>query len=389
MISVQEAMDVLNANIPSKTIINLPLERAFNHCLAKDIQSPIHMPPFRQSIMDGYALNLHASLSYVLKGEIKAGDGHQVALKPGEAIKIFTGAAVPDSTNSVIQIEKTTLQNGHVVVKEMPLVDSNIRQIGQQIKQNEIALSKGTFLNPAAIGFLAGLGVAYVDVYQKPTVGIMVTGNELTKYGTALEHGKVYESNSIMLKAALQDANFNELNTYYVNDDFAATKKAIEKALEENDVLLISGGISVGDYDFVKRALDDINVEVLFYKVNQKPGKPLLLAKKAHKLIFALPGNPGASLTCYYVYVQPTLHVISGTDTTNNKLIQKEIAHNFVINNTRSQFLKAIVNENGVTILGHQESSMLRSYAVANCLVYVREGEYEIGEGSMVNIYPI
>jgi molybdopterin molybdotransferase len=389
MISVQEALNILNEHIPTSKSVELPLESALNYYLADDVYSPIHMPPFRQSIMDGYALNLHNSLTYSLKGEIKAGDGHQIELKSGEAVKIFTGAAVPDSANSVIQIEKTILEGGSVLLKEMPTLDSNIRNIGQQIKQNDIALSKGTLLNPAAIGFLAGLGVSSVLVIQKPRVGIMVTGNELTKIGNPLEYGKVYESNSIMIKSALNNAHFDDITTYQVTDDFSKTKECIEKAIEENDILVISGGISVGEYDFVKRALEEIKAEILFYKVNQKPGKPLMLAKIDGKLIFALPGNPGASLTCYYVYVQPILYTISGSDLNKNMVIHKRITHNFVVNNTRSQFLKAIFDENGVSILGHQESSMLRSYAVANGLVYVMEGDYEIAGGSSVTVYPI
>ncbi len=389
MISVQEAMNILNKHIPTSKSVELPLDSALNYYLAEDVYSPMHMPPFRQSIMDGYALNLHNSLAYLLKGEIKAGDGHQVELKSGEAVKIFTGAAVPDSANSVIQIEKTILEGGSVLLKEMPPLDNNIRKIGQQIKQNEIALPKGTILNPAAIGFLAGLGVSSVLVFQKPRVGIMVTGNELTKIGNPLEYGKVYESNAIMINSALNNAHFNDITTYQVTDDFSKTKECIKKAIEENDILVISGGISVGEYDFVKRALEEIKAEILFYKVNQKPGKPLLLAKIDGKLIFALPGNPGASLTCYYVYVQPILYTISGGDSNRNKVIHKGITHNFVVNNTRSQFLKAIFDDSGVSILGHQESSMLRSYAVANGLVYVMEGDYEINEGSSVKVYPI
>jgi molybdopterin molybdotransferase len=389
MISVQEAMDILNEHIPTSKSVKLPLESALNYYLAENVYSPMHMPPFRQSIMDGYALNLQNSLTYLLKGEIKAGDGHQIDLKSGEAVKIFTGAAVPDSANSVIQIEKTILEDKNVILKEMPPLDSNIRRIGQQIQQNDIALPIGTLLNPAAIGFLAGLGVSSVIVFQKPRVGIMVTGNELTKIGKPLEYGKVYESNAIMIKSALNNAHFNDVTTYQVTDDFSETTECIKKAIEENDILVISGGISVGEYDFVKRALEEIKVEILFYKVNQKPGKPLLLAKLDSKLIFALPGNPGASLTCYYVYVQPILYSISGGDLNKNMVIHKRITHNFVVNNTRSQFLKAIFDENGVSILDHQESSMLRSYAIANGLVYVMEGDYEIAGGSSVTVYPI
>lgn len=389
MISVQQAKTILNNNIPTSKEVELPLLKALHYCLVKDVYSSINMPPFRQSAMDGYALNLHDSLSYKLIGEIKAGDAHKIDLKPGEAIKIFTGAAVPDSANAVIQIEKTTCTNDVLLLNESVALHTNIRPIGEQIKENEIALTKGTILNAAAIGFLAGLGITAVNVFKKPTIGILVTGNELVKPGNVLEQGKIFESNSIMLQAALLNANFNAITTYEVNDDFSNTKNSIEKALKENDILLISGGISVGDYDFVKGALEELDVETLFYKVNQKPGKPLLAGKIQDKLIFALPGNPAASLTCYYIYVEPILHSITGKSTPKNNAFQKELAHDLTVNNTRSQFLKAAFCENEVSVLSHQQSSMLNTFALANCLIHLPEGNYELKKGSKVDIYHI
>jgi len=388
MISVKDAISILNTNIPKSKEIQLSLLDAQQHILAQDVISTINMPPFRQSAMDGYALHIHDSLSYKLIGEIKAGDSHKMELKPGEAIKIFTGAAVPDSANAVMQIEKTSVTNKTLVLNETINLNTNIRPIGEQIKANEVALFKGAKLNAAAIGYLAGLGITTVSVYKKPSVGILVTGNELVKPGNELEYGKIYESNSIMLQAALLDSGIKNSTIYKVNDDFISTKNSIKKALNENDVLLISGGISVGDYDFVKAALEELKVKTLFYKVNQKPGKPLLVGKFEDKLVFALPGNPAASLTCYYIYVQPVLKKITGELETTSTT-QKEIAHNFTVNNTRSQFLKASFSDNFVNVLTHQNSSMLNTFALANCIIHLPEGNYELKKGSKVDIYHI
>lgn len=389
MISVQQAKAIVNNNIPPSKLIELPLLEALNFCLAKDIFSEINMPPFRQSAMDGFALNMHDSLSYQLIGEIKAGDSHKIDLKPGEAVKIFTGAAVPDSANAVMQVEKTTISNEILELKESVPFEANIRPLGEQIRKDEIALAKGNILNAAAIGFLAGLGITTVSVYRKPNVGILVTGNELVKPGNPLEFGKIYESNAIMLHAALLDSGFKNCTTYNVDDDFLNTKNSIEKALQENDILLISGGISVGDYDFVEEALKSLEVETLFYKVNQKPGKPLLVGKKEEKLIFALPGNPAASLTCFYIYVKPVLEQISGLSKDENFILQKELDHDYAVNNTRSQFLKANFINNEVTVLSHQASSMLNTFAHSNCLIHLPEGNYELKKGSKVDFYPI
>jgi molybdopterin molybdotransferase len=389
MISVQQAITILNNAVPNSKEVKLPLLNALSYVLANDILSPIDMPPFRQSAMDGYALNSHDSLKFQLIGEIKAGDSHKIELKPGEAIKIFTGAAVPDSANAVVQIEKATCTKSTLLLSEKISLSANIRPKGEQIKENEIALKKGTILNAAAIGFLAGLGITTVSVFRKPNIGILVTGDELVKPGNTLEYGKVFESNAIMLQAALLNAGFDAFTTYVVNDDFLNTTYIIKKSLQVNDILLISGGISVGDYDFVKSALEELQVETLFHKVNQKPGKPLFAGKLNDKLVFALPGNPAASLTCYYIYVQPILNKIIGKTDHQNQNIQKTITHHYLVNNTRSQFLKAYYSGNEVSILPYQESSMLNSFALANCLIYLPEGNYELQKGSKINVYHI
>lgn len=389
MVSVQDAFSILKNSLPESKEVEYTLLQARNHVLSQALYSPINMPPFRQSAMDGFALCLHDALEYDIIGEIKAGDTHQMLLLPGQAIKIFTGAAVPDSAQTVIQIEKTSVKEGIVCLQDQPKSGDNVRPIGEQISEGDLALEKGTVLNAAAIGFLAGIGFTSVMVYKKPTVGIVITGNELVKPGYPLEYGKVYESNAIMLKSALSDAYFDTIALYEVNDDFENTKNILHDALSANDVVLVSGGISVGDYDFVARALKELEVETLFYKVNQKPGKPLFAGKLYDKIIFALPGNPAACLTCFYVYVLPTLLILSGKAIHYNQSKKILLAHDYSVRNTRSQFLKANIVNDEASILSHQASSMLNSFSVANGLLYLSEGEYELEKGAKVDIYHI
>jgi molybdopterin molybdotransferase len=192
-----------------------------------------------------------------------------------------------------------------------------------------------------------------------------------------------------MLQTALFNANFNAVSLYKVNDDFENTKSILEKAIYENDVVLVSGGISVGDYDFVGKALESLKVETLFYKVNQKPGKPLLVGKQNEKIIFALPGNPAASLTCFYVYVLPTLQRRSGISHKYGSDLKKSLDHDFAVDNPRSQFLKASIVDDKVSILSHQDSGMLNSFALANALVYVPDGKYQLLKGEKVVVYAI
>jgi len=387
MISVQEAFSILEANLPVLPKVESSLFEARKHILAESLSSPINMPPFRQSAMDGFALCLHDELIYEIIGEVKAGDSHIVALLPGQAVKIFTGAAVPDSALAVIQIENVTVDGTQLLLEELVLPETNVRPIGEQISAGDLALEKGTLLNAAAIGFLAGLGFTKVSVYQKPKVGIVVTGNELSKPGTPLEYGKVYESNGIMLQSALVDGYHNSVTLYEVNDDFENTKNKLDEALTNNDVVIVSGGISVGDYDFVARALKELQVETLFYKVNQKPGKPLFAGKLNDKMVFALPGNPAACLTCFYVYVLPTLAILSGAEANYQQAVLLSIAHDYEVRNTRSQFLKANITNGEAEILTHQNSSMLNSFSVANGLVYVPDGNYELKKGDKVEVY--
>lgn len=387
MISVQDAFSILKNNLPESKEVEYSLVQARKHVLSQNLYSPINMPPFRQSAMDGFALCLHDSLEYEIIGEIKAGDTHQVNLLSGQAVKIFTGAAVPDSAQAVIQIEKVSVKGKMLQLQEHPKLGLNIRPVGEQITKGDLVLEKGSVLNAASIGFLAGLGFTSVKVYQKPTIGILITGNELVKPGTDLEYGKVYESNGIMLESALKDAFFDTVNLYEVKDDFNNTKAKLLQALSENDVILVSGGISVGDYDFVAQALKKLEVETLFYKVNQKPGKPLFAGKLKDKIVFALPGNPAACLTCFYVYVLPTLTILSGIAANYNETTQKMLTHNFSVNNSRCQFLKASIEGDTVTILTHQNSSMLNTFSVANGLVVLSEGTYEMEKDSKVDIY--
>lgn len=387
MISVQEAFSILQNNLPALQEVEFPLFQARKHVLAKSLLSPINMPPFRQSAMDGYALCLHDALVYEIIGEVKAGDSHLVELLPGQAVKIFTGAAVPDSAQAVIQIEKVAANGTQLLLDELVHPETNIRPIGEQILAGDLALEKGTLLNAAAIGFLAGLGFTKVSVYKKPKIGIVVTGNELTKPGMSLEYGKVYESNGIMLQSALVDAFYDAVTLYEVNDDFENTKNKLQEALTANEVVLVSGGISVGDYDFVGRALKELQVETLFYKVNQKPGKPLFAGKLHDKIVFALPGNPGACLTCFYVYVLPTLAILSGAEANYEQAVFFPLTDYFEVKNTRCQFLKANISNGEAQILSHQNSSMLNSFSVANGLIYVSHGNYDLKKGEMVKVY--
>lgn len=371
MISIPEAISIVKANgkpIQKSTIKKV--EKAGGYKLFEDIISPINMPPFRQSAMDGYALNLHDDLSYRLIGEIKAGDGNKSILKKGEAVRIFTGAPVPDSANAVMMQEKVKVNGDAITILEQIPLEHNIRPLGEQVKAGDIALKKGTKLTPAAIGFILSLGITEVSVYKKPNIAIVTTGNELIEPGNNLSYGKIFESNSKMLLSALYNLKFYDVTLYKVEDDYNKTHSTLNTAINNNDLVLITGGISVGDYDFVGKALNELQVEELFYKVKQKPGKPLFFGKKNDTKIFALPGNPAAALSCFYVYAYITLQQIMNRDVLELPRVTAKVSNHFKKKGDRPQFLKGIYKSGHVEILDGQNSSMLQTFALANALVF-------------------
>ncbi|WP_373058908.1 molybdopterin molybdotransferase MoeA [Zunongwangia sp. H14] len=294
MIPVKEALALIAQWTPHLKIIETDLMDGIDMVLAKDVYSPLNMPPFRQSAMDGYAIKWSNKENYKIIGESKAGDNRQFQLNEGEAVRIFTGAMVPKNADTVVIQEHVEEASERISIKKMPAKRANIRAEGEQILKGVKVLEKGSQVNEASIGLLAGLGLKQIKIFKPPEIGLMVTGNELEQLDEPLAPGKIYESNSLMLKVALKRNNFPKVKFYQAKDNAKETARLIKEALANNDVLLISGGISVGKYDFVQQALLSNGVKEIFYKVNQKPGKPLWFGAKGEKRIFALPGNPAS-----------------------------------------------------------------------------------------------
>lgn len=389
MIKVEDALGLVFDYSISLEKYRLSLSKGINYYLSETIFSPIDMPPFRQSAMDGYALNLKDDNTYKVIGEIKAGDSYHPKLEKGEAVRIFTGAAVPKSANAVVVQEKVTVKSKTISLDTNSRPGDNIRPIGEQVKANTIALEKGTKLTPAAIGYLASLGITEVEVYKKPRIAILVTGDELVEAGQDLAYGEIYESNSLMLSSALSSTDFTDITIFKIKDNYKSTYAILDKVIADYDAVLITGGISVGDYDFVGKALQELGVQQVFYKIKQKPGKPFFFGKKEGTSIFALPGNPAAALSCFYVYVYPALLKMSGNPDAFPPKIMAKSASVYCKKGTGSQFLKAIHTLDKITLLEGQSSSMLQTFALANALVYVPEEQSQIAIGDVVQVIPI
>lgn len=388
MITVEEALQLVQSNCPRLPSRRQALVESLGCVLSDDVSSPINMPPFRQSAMDGYALNYNSSSTvYAVIGEVPAGSSAEIELSPGEAVRIFTGAKIPDTATTVIQ-QEWVKQEGSEISFEREISDQlNIRAIGEQINKDDLALTKSTVLTPAAIGFLATLGITHVNVVPRPKVSILTTGNELVSPGNELMAGKIYESNSVMLEMALRDQSIQAISIDRVQDDFNATVLSLRKHIEASDLVLVTGGVSVGEYDFVDKALNELGVNEHFHKVKQKPGKPLYYGSKGHTQIFGLPGNPAAAMTCFYMYVLPCIQQMSGKEFKGLKSNRYPLLHSYERKGDRAQFLKSYLDKNGVQILGSQSSAMLNSYAESNCLVYLDLTTGVVNQGEEVTVF--
>lgn len=389
MIQVEEALSIIAENSTNMPVQKIQVSKSLGYILAETVYSPIAMPPFRQSAMDGYAFIHSEKHQYDVIGIVQAGDHSKIKLNENEAVRIFTGAHVPDNADTVIMQEHVMATESSILITRMPERFTNVRNKGEQIGKEEVVFKANTLITPAAIGFLACLGITEVEVYQKPKVAILVTGNELVKPGKKLSKGKIYESNSVMLQAALQTIGVKKTKVYKVKDNLKATKKALKEILKKYDIVLISGGISVGDYDFVKEALLENDVQELFYKINQKPGKPMFFGSKNDTLVFALPGNPASSLTNFYIYVYPAIKNRMGFSDIHLKKMLRKLNENVTNTTGKTLFLKALYDETHVTVLDGQSSAMLNTFAIANSLLVVPNDVESLKKGQLVTLLPI
>lgn len=389
MISIEEAIQLVHLNVPAAKVEEKEISNAVNHILQEDIFSPIPLPGFDQSAMDGYAVNGEIDLnSFEVIGEIKAGDNASLLeIKKGQAYRIFTGAMIPNGTTSIAKQEIVTRIENTIELTEALKSDVSIRRKGEEIENGNLAIPKGTLLKPAVIGFLASLGINKVKVNKSPKVAIIVTGNEIVSPYSTLTPGKIFDSNAHTLSAAFEMEKI-EHSVHFITDNLKDTISQLKQIVDEHDFIITTGGISVGDYDFVQEAFNQIGVSKVFYKVNQKPGKPLFFGKKEDKLFFGLPGNPAAVLTSYYIYVLPAIKQFIGHKDSQLSRKKTYIAHDHFKKGDRGHFLKGNYNEqeNSVSVNAGQSSAMLSSFAEANCLIYIPSAQNELYNGDEVEI---
>ncbi len=384
MTTHQSAIEVLKNKSKHRKTEILPLAKCLHLVSADEVFAPINVPSFDNAAMDGYAFRFEDFLNELnlqIINEIQAGTDALLPLKKGEAARIFTGAPIPENGDTVIPQEDVLVENGMLKFQKKVNKNANVRQKGTQTQKGTLILKKNTKITAEYIGFLATFGIAELEVFAPPKIGIITTGKELVKAGNSLENYQIYDSNSVFLTAAFEEIGLKLSFSIWVDDNKNELKNAIQENVEKVDVLIFTGGISVGDYDFLKPVLDDLDVQESFYRVKQKPGKPLFFGTLNNTEIFALPGNPSAVVMCFHVYLKPFIKEKMGIESFTKKEFGI-LMNEYIKKSGLTHFVKAFVENNKVEILNNQLSYQMDAYTKANAFAILTENQeyFQIGD---------
>jgi molybdopterin molybdotransferase len=389
LLTIDDALAAVLARVRPLPSERVALEAAAGRVLAEEVQARVDLPPFRSSAMDGFAIraaDVPGSLPVVFR--IAAGRPAERPLHSGEAMGIATGGTVPEGADAVVPIEIVDETDNRVEIREPVEEGAHIRPVGGDVRAGEALLPAGTTLGAAQVGALAAVGVAEAVCARRPSVAVLSTGTELRRPGEQLGPGQIYESNSTMLAAAFEAAGAVVERLDAVADDAEAHRHALERGLE-CDMLVSSGGVSVGPHDLVRRVLAELGVEEVFWGVSVKPGKPLAFGVRGRTLVFGLPGNPVSSLVAVELFVRPALAALQGAEP-GPHYERARLAAPLRRNAARDELVRARTSrdedETVVEPLAGQESHMIARAAAADALVHVPAGEGELMAGSRVRI---
>jgi molybdopterin molybdotransferase len=374
------------------------LREALGRVLHQDIISPHNVPAHRNSAMDGYAiassdLNLgNDSLALQQIGIAFAGKPHQGQVSPGQCIRIMTGAVVPAECDTIIMQEHVAVDGDTITIHGKQRAGQHIRQAGEDLAIGDTALKAGRKLIPADLGLIASLGIADVNVTRKLKVAFFSTGDELRSIGDTLEAGQIYDSNRYTLYGMLTRLDVELLDLGVIPDQRDALRGALKQAATEADVIITTGGVSVGDADYVKEMLAELG-QVAFWKIAMKPGRPLAFGKIDQTLFFGLPGNPVSVMVTFYQFVLPALQQLTGEAITAPHTFQVRCHNHIRKRPGRYEFQRGILftddnGELGVKTTGQQGSGILHSMSIANCFILIDETCDGIAEGEWVKVQP-
>jgi molybdopterin molybdotransferase len=391
LISVADAQRLVLERAQRLNPERVPVERAAGRVLAEPASALADLPPFPSSAMDGFAVRAgDAPLGAILPvvARIAAGGPADRALSAGEAMAISTGGAVPDGADTVVPLELVDDAGDTIEIRETVAQGGNVRPRGSDVQAGDVVLEPRVALGPAQVGALAAAGVHEVQCTKRPRVGILVTGSELKPPGHELGPGEIYESNGLLLATALQLAGAVPAQLGVVGDDAEELERAMERALLGFDMLITSGGASVGPHDLVRETQAGLRVEEVFWGVAVKPGKPVAFGTRRDHLVFNLPGNPVSVLVTFELFVRPAVRALLGLPDPEPSYRQGVLATAVRRNRERDEFVRARSRREGDRILldpiEGQESHMIVRAGKADALIAVEAGEGELAVGSAV-----
>ncbi|MFH0945433.1 MAG: gephyrin-like molybdotransferase Glp [Planctomycetota bacterium] len=407
MLNVNHALETVIARTPApppEAARPVPLLQCMGRFLAQDVRSGLDLPPFSRSTMDGFAVrSLDVAEGSGLElprrviGESAAGSPARVAVGPGEAVRIFTGGMVPAGADAVIQVELTEEDAAGVRLLEEVRCGRNIAVQGEDLKRSDLALSAGVLLTAGHLGLCAAIGRTELPLFPPPRVGILSTGSELVPPGGTLKAGAIYESNGAMLAALTQRYLGEVVSLGHVGDEKEVIRERASRGLE-CDLFLLSGGSSVGDYDYTPKVLEELGVEVLFDKLALKPGKPTIFGIGRKRgvaqgcAVFGLPGNPISAYVVFHLLVRPALIRLAGGGAFRPPLVPAVLENPAPGNATRDQVLPAVLRLDGrefkVAFSGWHGSGDLTCLKLPNALLMVPRGREGLASGARVNVLP-
>ncbi|MEB2309407.1 MAG: molybdopterin molybdotransferase MoeA [Candidatus Brocadiaceae bacterium] len=395
MISVDTAIKIVEDTIRPLPVITIPFENALGFCLAQDVYSDIDMPPFDRSAMDGYAViaedTTPAPVELTVIEDIAAGHMPTKTISRGQASKIMTGAAVPKGADAVVKFEETEDLSANSRVKILRSIDRrrNISSRGEDMQVGQTVLRKNMLIRPQEIGILATVGKSHVEVFAAPTIGIISTGDELVNVGMKPSAAQIRNSNGYSLAAQSRSMRTDVELLGIVKD----TKEEISKMMcrgFRKDILILSGGVSMGEYDLVGDVMKDLNTQIYFEKVALRPGKPVIFGKKDKTFIFALPGNPVASFVTFELFIYPAIRKMMGFPNIHRTTVKASLEMEILVKRKRREYRPALLRmHNNAWLVSPVEwhgSADLLATTMANCLLIVREDAEKLMAGDLVDV---
>ena len=401
MINFADALKtILECASPLDQTERVPIGAALSRYLAEDITARENVPIADNSAMDGYAVrqadlpDRETCAKRPLR-VVRVLAAEQVAstpLRPGEAMKIMTGAPIPPGADAVVMVERTRSEDGMVWINEPPTSRQFIRPAGGDLKAGQPVLHSGQRLNSAHLGLLASMGNATVLVARRCRVGVLATGNELLPPEGKLEPGKVRNANSYALMGLVQETGAEPVFLGIAPDDRPSLKQALDEGLRQHDILVTSGGVSMGDFDFIKDLVDELGLDIRFKALNIKPGKPVVFGTRENSLFFGLPGNPVSAMVTFHELVRPALQRRMGDQAPGPRSQYARLAEALEKNDGKRHFMRGVLASNGedlpsVSLTGAQDSNILLSMGKANCLVMMPEERSRYEQGAIVAVH--